>query len=264
MGADALPATRRKQRRLKRLGIVVALPDEARSLLGRRAAVGTVADLSAGVVVAVGGLGAVAAERAAISLVDSGVTALMSWGTAGGLDPALAAGALLLPREVLDAHGGRYAVDAAWHGRLQRGFAGVSPVGAGGLMTVAEPLVSVSAKRKAFARHPVDGVDMESYAIASVAVMRGLPFAVVRAVIDAADRALPEVVQIALDEQGELRPKAIAAALLRRPQDLLGMLLVARHFASAERSLKAAAALGTAQAFWAPAAPLDQAKAIAA
>jgi adenosylhomocysteine nucleosidase len=238
---------------LNRLGIIVALPDEARSLLGRRAAIGSVVDLSSSIVVAVGGLGAAAAARAAIDLADSGVTALMSWGTAGGLDPALAAGALLLPREVLSASdGARYVVDPAWHGRLQRGLAGVSPVAAGGLMTVAEPLVSVSAKRKAFARNKVDGIDMESSAIAAVAIARGLPFAVVRAVLDAADRGLPEVVQISLDKAGNLRPKAIAAALLRRPQDLLGMLLIARHFIQAERSLKAALALGLAQAFWLP------------
>ncbi len=250
---------------MKRLGIIVALPDESRSLLGRRAAVGSVVELSGSVVVAVGGLGAIAAARAASSLVDTGATALMSWGTAGGLDPRLAAGALLLPREVIDSSTGeRYLIDSAWHGRLQRGLAGVSPVGAGGMMTVAAPLANVSDKRKAFARNPVDGVDMESSAIAAVARARGLPFAVVRAVIDAAGHGLPEAVQVALDHNGELRPKAIASALLRRPQDLLGMLRVARHFARAEASLKAAAALGGAQAFWAPTAPVGSSQTIAA
>ena len=39
------------------------------------------------------------------SLIEAGATALASWGMAGGLDPALSAGAILLPSEVLGPDG---------------------------------------------------------------------------------------------------------------------------------------------------------------
>ncbi|MBV9758454.1 MAG: hypothetical protein JO047_15510, partial [Alphaproteobacteria bacterium] len=50
---------------------------------------------------AAGGGNAIGAEQAARRLIDAGVRALLSFGLAGGLDPALRPGALLIPREVL-------------------------------------------------------------------------------------------------------------------------------------------------------------------
>jgi adenosylhomocysteine nucleosidase len=72
-----------------RLGIVVGMTAEAR-LLGRT-----------GCAIAIGGGTPVGARRMAQNLVKDGATALISFGLAGGLDPALVAGTLLVPCAVL-------------------------------------------------------------------------------------------------------------------------------------------------------------------
>ena len=54
-----------------------------------------------GWLVAVGGGTAAGAKTAARSLADAGVDALVSFGLAGGLDPALRPGALIVPSAVI-------------------------------------------------------------------------------------------------------------------------------------------------------------------
>ena len=56
---------------------------------------------------AVSGMGAAAAACGALHSSQAGATALVSWGMAGGLDPALAAGDICLPSEVVAADGRR-------------------------------------------------------------------------------------------------------------------------------------------------------------
>src|SRR6516225_2825676 len=81
------------------IGVVVGLAAEAR--IARRI----------GWQVAIGGGTATGAEAAANALVEQGCIGLISFGLAGGLDPALRPGALVVPSAVL-AGDNRYTADA--------------------------------------------------------------------------------------------------------------------------------------------------------
>lgn len=237
---------------MNRLGIVVALPEEARPLLGRRALVGLVEKLEANseVLVAVGGLGAERAARAALRLADAGCASLLSWGTAGGLDTQLKPGTLVLPPEVVDETGQRHAVDAHWHARLIAELARVAALVTGRLLSVRAPLLSAAAKQAAQRSSGACAVDMESAAIATVAAERELPFAAVRVIVDAAGLDLPHAVQAALREDGRVHASALAGALLRRPADIPRLLRLARDFAAAKARLGEIASAGRGTAFW--------------
>ena len=87
------------------VGIVAALAAEARALGPTKLELGAPRTLADGTRIAVSGIGFAAAARAAQALVDTGVTALASWGMAGGLDPALNAGTILLPSQVISTDG---------------------------------------------------------------------------------------------------------------------------------------------------------------
>src|SRR6201999_2935043 len=67
------------------------------------------------------------ARRAARQLVDGGATHLLSFGLAGGLDPALPPGTLLLARKLLRRSGDAILVAAAWLERAASLFARLMP-----------------------------------------------------------------------------------------------------------------------------------------
>lgn len=198
------------------LGILTGLAAEAR--LAR----------SLGHVLAGGG-GAAGAMAAAERLVAEGATALLSFGLAGGLDPALAAGAIVVPRAVLV--GGRcYACDPA----LLDALGGASTERLLGGAAVA---ATVAEKARLHAESGAAAIDLESGALAEAAARHGLPFAVLRAVCDPADRGLPALALAALDGNGRIGLRRSLAAVLAQPGQVPALLILARDAARARRSL---------------------------
>ena len=219
---------------MKTVGIVAALGAEARTL-----------GHAHGAEVRVSGIGPQAASRAARSLADGGATALVSWGVAGGLDPALRPGSILLPTAVIADDGARYPTATVWR---ERQFALLAPpleVACGELLSRASALGDAAAKALAFRTTGAVAVDMESIAIASVAAERGLPLLVLRVIVDAAADELPRAV-IAASVGGELRLGRLAAGLLRSPSELASLWRLARRFRTARGSLGRIARAGLA------------------
>ena len=71
-----------------------------------------------GTLLAVSGIGGSAAAAAARALVAAQVSALMTFGLAGALDPALAAGTIMLPGELISRDGARFVTCKAWRERV--------------------------------------------------------------------------------------------------------------------------------------------------
>ena len=172
------------------------------------------------------GLGSHNARRAATELIDNGVGALLSWGSAGGLDPGLRPGTLLLPQDVLTSEGRRFEVTATWHAKLHELMSRQFEIHTGALVQSLHPVTTARQKQTLFARTGAVAVDTESAAIAEVAASRGLPFVAVRAILDPATRDLPPSALAAVDSSGRLRVKDLVLGLLRRPRDLPGLLLL--------------------------------------
>ncbi len=99
------------------IGVVAALPQEVSSLAGPLTPGGS-ASLGTQGRVQLSGMGPGNARRAALALADAGATRLLSWGSAGGIAPALTTGALLLPLNVRSAGVHTFAVTPTWHQRL--------------------------------------------------------------------------------------------------------------------------------------------------
>ena len=235
-------------------GIVAALAAEARTLgpvqpVPHRAA-GTLAihTLPDGTLLVISGMGAAAATQAARVLVAAGAQGLLSFGLAGGLDPALGAGTVLLPRAVTDGTGTVHRAYDSWRERLAaltRGSSDTHPlIVDGALLSLSAPLSTPVTKSQARARTGAVAVDMESFAIASVAIEQGVKFAVARVVVDTAADSLPRSIMQATDLRGEVNYSQLIGGLVRRPPDILALLRLARRYRLAMRSLRALARSG--------------------
>jgi adenosylhomocysteine nucleosidase len=230
---------------LTRLGIVAAFAAESR-LLGRAMADGTL--------LVVSGMGGAAAASGTRQLVDAGATALLSWGVAGGLDPALAPGALFLPGEVVSADGTVYPTAREWREALAAAVAFCHPVAGGRLLTSRQPLTSAAEKSIAFRETGAAAVDMESAAVAEVARAERLPFLAVRAILDTATDPLPRAALAAAGSSSVRLPRLLAA-LARAPADIPALVRLAWRYRAASRSLAAVARAGTRTGALAPREP---------
>ncbi len=163
-----------------------------------------------GLEIAACGMGTASAEAFALKLAERrnapDCLALVGW--AGGLDPALAAGDLVV-------------ADQAW-------CAGAEPLPcyplalaaahAGPVLTSPVALSSAHAKAEA-GRSGAIAVEMEAYPLARWANARGLPFVHVRVIIDPVGASLPDLGD-GLGADGHLRWRRLAARLAAHPAEI--------------------------------------------
>ncbi len=199
------------------IGIVVGFVAEARVARGL------------GGHVEIGGGGGPGAAAAAARLIDARVTGLLSFGLAGGLDPAIPAGALVIPECVLGEAGEHWPTDLALTARL-------GPA-AGALLAASAILATRADKHAAWRRTTALAADIESGAVARAAAAHNLPFAVLRAVCDPAARDLPPAALGALDSGGAIRPGALLGSLARHPGQIGALIALGREAARARRAL---------------------------
>ncbi len=197
-------------------GLVTGLAAEAR--LARRL----------GLVMAGGGTSAGAAAAAG-ALLEQGAVCLISFGLAGGLDPALRAGDIVVPAIVLDG-GERLPADRGLLCRLGGPTCDV-------LVAASLIIATVAEKSALRAATGAAAVDMESGAVARVARDAAIPFAVVRAVCDPARRGLPPAALLALDQAGSIGLRRVLGSLAARPGQLSALLALARDAARARQAL---------------------------
>lgn len=227
------------------VGVVCALAAEARHLGPTTRRHESLTPLADGTLLAVSGMGRAAAARSARALIDAGATALASWGMAGGLDPALAAGTIFLPSEVISPEGVVVTTARQWRERLGSALAPQHPLTQGRLVTTPKAVGSLAAKATLFREMGAAAVDMESMAVAEAAQARGLPFLAVRVIVDSAADALPQAVTAAADSEGHLQIWRLIGALARTPADLAPLIRLARRYRAANRSLAAVARVGS-------------------
>lgn len=157
------------------------------------------------------------ARHAAERLLADGAGALVSFGIAGGLDPALIPGDLILAERVSHPDGRSIATDANWRRACEAraNEAGLRAVG-GTLIGSERAIAPVAEKRRLFEARGGIAVDMESHAVAHAAEASGVPFLVVRAVADPANRPLPSAVIGTIGSDGRTRASLAAARLCVR------------------------------------------------
>ncbi|MGI9415747.1 MAG: hypothetical protein ACR2PM_18870 [Hyphomicrobiales bacterium] len=170
-------------------------------------------------------------------LVVDGVQALVSFGIAGGLDPGLKAGTLVLPHGVKTADGGAVACDASWRGRFSGKLLSSIAVSEADLVSVTEPVMTPDAKRRLAETSGAGAVDVESAAVGTAAAERGVPFLVIRAIADTAEQALPAAALKATGPDGSVSAARALLAIAARPGQTGDMLRLARQTARAKRTL---------------------------
>jgi len=205
--------------------VVVGLAFEARIARTRK---------SANVCCRRGSQAEAAMERA---LNDPRCRGAISFGIAGGLDPELSAGDVVVASGI--ASGGR-----RWpaHPALSDQLA--ATLLAGGIRTrradiagVDAPLLTAGDKASVRFATGAAAVDMESHVACEFAARHGLVFAAIRIICDPAARSMPAMVANALKPDGGLDTLAVLADLLKKPTQLAALPRLANEARTSFRAL---------------------------
>ena len=177
-------------------------------------------------------------------LIQNGATALMSFGIAGGLDPALAPGELVIATSIIGANGDSITADTNWASRLIRLVENDCRVINANLAGYDTAIATAAEKAEMFHATGAVAVDMESLAVALAAQENGIPFCAVRAIADPAQREFPGWVPGAVSSEGKIRPLAVLSALIGRSGPKGNLALLARDSRAAKATLGRVALVG--------------------
>ena len=228
---------------MSHLGIIVGVPAEARSLAKHTVTNDEPVRLQEGVTLGVSGVGPRRAGLASRRLLEKGATALLSWGSAGGLSPKLSPGSLILPRIIIASDRTVYHADPSWHKDLCNRLRGQVEFHTGPLAESVTVVQTSAEKAILFQQTGAIGVDMESAAVAAVAQEARVPFIAVRAVADSTDMTLPTSALNACDEFGRLNFLKLIRGVAERPTELFPLIRLARDYRAAQRTLTLVARL---------------------
>ncbi|HTQ71995.1 MAG TPA: hypothetical protein VMH92_10945 [Acidocella sp.] len=183
----------------------------------------------AGFMVRAGGGTPHGAVEAAEALAGAGAQALISFGLAGGLKPGLKPGSVLVPSVVISG-----TLTYPCDDRLMKFLGGATP---GAILAGQQIASSRQAKTLLYQRSHPDAIDLESGSVAEIAKANNLPFAVLRAVADPAERDLPPAALVALKEDGSLDVIRLMRSIARQPGQIPGLVAVGRDAKAARRAL---------------------------
>src|SRR6185503_12228882 len=155
----------------------------------------------------------------------AGARGVISFGIAGALSPQLRPGDIVVAAAIV-AGANRFAADGEWSARLVARLPGAMLA----LVAGTNELIATAAeKARMFDTTGAYAADMESHIAAEVAQSRGLPFAGLRIVADAATSDLPACASVALTPEGKVNLAAVLASVVKRPGQIPQAIRMARE-----------------------------------
>jgi adenosylhomocysteine nucleosidase len=177
--------------------------------------------------------------RALLTVFDpTTIRGVISFGVAGGLDPSLKSGDVVMATEVL-AGEARWLAGLALNEELIASFApGRRRIIRGRLAGVEQVIAASSVKAALRSETGAVAVDMESHIAAAYATEVGLPFAALRVISDPASRALPPLAMAAIKPNGDIDVRKVLRGVARNPSTLRALVSTGIDFNRALRSLR--------------------------
>jgi len=224
---------------LSRIGIISALPSEAKCFAGRPLPLNEPVHFTDNIFIIISGIGAERAKNATERLLKTNVTTLISWGTAAGLVDELRSGDLVLPEIIISSVGQNYLTDAIWNQNIYKCLSNTSIVVHKKPLSSSNKLLNSPQEKTDHHRETgASAADMESAAIAMVAAEKKLPFIAIRSIVDEINKTIPRCVTNNIDSYGNANVPRLLLELLQSPQQIASLYHLARAMNKASYTLK--------------------------
>lgn len=223
---------------MSRLGIIAALPAEAKCLHNKNIDIASPIEIENGIFLCLSGIGHEAATICANNLLSLNIDALISWGVAGAINDSLKPGDLLIAESVIGREY-KYVVSNEWLNRMKAYFMKMSSNPKIAPIASTEALCT-SAKDKKYLSQKTGAVavDMESAAIAAIAKAQNIDFLVIRSIADDANTSIPEAVIKHTDSLGRPKLFGFIISCLKKPVQLSDLIKLGYYYKKALITLK--------------------------
>jgi adenosylhomocysteine nucleosidase len=198
-------------------------------------------------ILACSGPGPDRARAAAERLAEQGVGALLSFGIAGGLDPDLKTGVVVIPTQMVGDK--QLPCDELWASRLCEAVNNHTDTKYAPLAGVQEVLATPARKTSLFQETGAAAADMESYGIAEAAAAKNIPFAALRVICDTADETIPPIAIAAMGDDGYTKVGSTMAQAVAHPSQIPDLMRLGRRTAQAHNVLEKLASFGVPRLF---------------
>jgi adenosylhomocysteine nucleosidase len=178
------------------------------------------------------GMGAANAYRVFEAILSDDYSFCIISGFAGALKPSLQVGDVIAPQTVRQIGNGKTEMSAEnlTSCALSHGAKTIDT------LLSADHLIHTAAEKNALSAL-AEAVDMESFAILSLARARNIPAAVIRVISDSFDRDLPEDVDTLVDAAGHVKIGSVVRYLARHPLKVPALVRLGRESKTAAETL---------------------------
>jgi adenosylhomocysteine nucleosidase len=222
---------------LSKLGIIAALPAEAKCLHNKKLNVATPVEIHKDIFLCLSGIGYESAYKAANKLLALKVDALISWGVAGAIDDSLNPGDMILAESIISPDRS-YKISNEWINNISNYFKQNSyDILSGDIVSSKEMCASTSDKKLLLQETAALAVDMESAAIAEAATINNLDFLAIRAIADNANTNIPEAVVKHTDNVGQPKLFSFISSCMLNPVQVRDIFILAKSYQSGLRTL---------------------------
>lgn len=215
---------------MSRLGIIAALPAEAKCLDSKKLNVALPIEIQKDIFLCLSGIGFEAASHAAKKLLALRVDALVSWGVAGAIDTSLNSGDLILAESIIN-QDRSCKTSHDWLNRITEHLQQTPcNVLRGDIASSREICASATDKSRLLEKTGGLAVDMESAAIAETATTNKLDFLVIRSVADQAETNIPEAVIHHTNQLGQPRLARFIGSCISKPAQVRDIAILAKSY----------------------------------
>lgn len=204
---------------MSRIGIIAALPAEAKCLYSKKIKAGLPIEIQQDVFLCLSGIGHESALFAAKKLTALKVDALISWGVAGAIDKTVSSGDIILANSIIN-EGNRYSTSEDWLSRVSEHLQSTCMVSNGDIASSKEICASTTDKHHLLQKTGALAVDMESAAIAETATANNLDLLVIRTISDDADTSIPEAILKHTNNLGQPRIFNFMLSCILKPNQI--------------------------------------------
>ncbi len=183
------------------------------------------------------------AQKTTEFFIQKQAKSIISFGFAGGLDPSIPVGGIIIPTAIRTIDNLLFDVHQNWRKKIINLMAGIR-IYSGTMLGSDNPIIEKKIKANIYHKFGTIGVDMESHIVASICNKNNVPFCAIRVVIDTANTSLSKQTADIMQKDGRISVNRAIKTILNHPSVLKELIILGKQYHHAYRQLSNVARLG--------------------